>query len=354
MRRLRSMRTWMAALVVLAAAATLATAPAVAAAKKPPYTVAISNGFVGSEWRIQMVESAKKVFDEYKSKGLVKGDLYVNHAGPDVTAQIAQIRNMINRGFDVIIINPNSQTALNPVIEEAADRGIVVIVVDQEVTSPKAVNVVIDQAEWARISARWLAEKLQGKGNIVVINGLAGHPANEDRWRGAREVFGRYPGIKILTMTHANWDQATGQQVMSNLLATYPNIDGVWVQDGMAEGALRAVLASGRKLPLMSGEARVGYMRLWDQLKKEKGFQAIGVVNPPGVAASGLRIAMQILQGRQFKDGVLARGNTLYVPIPGIVTNDNFDELWAKYKDHPDAYALDGWLTEEEARSYFK
>ena len=60
---------------------------------------------------------------------------------PDVTAQIAAIRNMINRGFDVIIINPNSQTALNPVIEEAVEQGIIVIVVDQEVTAPNAINV---------------------------------------------------------------------------------------------------------------------------------------------------------------------------------------------------------------------
>ena len=56
--------------------------PTFAAKKNPPYTVAISNGFVGSEWRIQMVEQAQKVFDEYKKQGLVKGDMYVNHAGP--------------------------------------------------------------------------------------------------------------------------------------------------------------------------------------------------------------------------------------------------------------------------------
>lgn len=328
--------------------------PTFAAKKNPPFTVAISNGFVGSEWRIQMVEQAQKVFDEYKKQGLVKGDMYVNHAGPEVTAQIAQIRNMINRGYDIIIINPNSQTALNPVIEEAVERGIVVIVVDQEVTSPKAINVVIDQAEWARISARWLCEQLKGKANIVAINGLAGHPASEDRWRGASEVFRLYPGIKILTVTNADWDQATGQQVMSNLLATYPDIHGVWSQDGMAEGALRAVLAAGGKLPVMVGEARIGYMRLWKQLKEEKGFSTIGVINPPAVAGSGLRIAVQILQGREFKEGILARGTTLYVPIPGFIVNDNFDELWEQYKDKTDAYVLDGMITEEEARAYFK
>lgn len=344
-------RRWAAIFILAGLAVGLAAGQV--AAKEPPFRVAISNGFVGSEWRTQMVESAQVVFEEYKARGLVTGELYVNHAGPDVTAQIAQLRNMINRGFDLIIVNPNSQTALNPVIEEAVDRGIVVIVVDQEVTSPKAINVVIDQAEWARISARWLAETLGGQGKIVAINGLAGHPANEDRWRGAQEVFAQYPGIELLTMVHGDWDQATGQQRMSDLLATYPVIDGVWAQDGTAEGALRAVLNSGRELPLMTGEARVGYMRLWNGLRAQ-GFQSIGVVNPPGIAASGLRIGMQLLLGREFKDDVLVRGNTLYVPIPGTVTNENFDELWAQYQDFSDAYSLDGWLTEEEALAYFK
>ncbi|HOK32731.1 MAG TPA: ABC transporter substrate-binding protein [Limnochordia bacterium] len=339
--------------VVLTLVALLLVAPAVSA-KNPPYTVALSNGFVGSEWRIQMVEAAQVVFDEYKEKGLVTGELYVNHAGPDVTAQIAAIRNMINRGFDVIIINPNSQTALNPVIEEAVEQGIIVIVVDQEVTAPNAINVVIDQAQWARFSAQWLANQLGGEGNVVVLNGLAGHPASEDRFRGVQDVFGQYPGINVLTVAYADWDQATGQQVMSNLLATYPSIDGVWSQDGSCEGALRAVLAAGGEMPIMVGEARVGFMRQWAELKEKTGFSSIGVANPPGVAASGLRIAMNLLQGKEFKDGILARGNTLYVPIPVIVTNDNFDAIWEQYKDLPDAYSIDGWLSEEEALAFFK
>lgn len=339
---------------VLALVVLMMVVPVASAQKQGPFTVAVSNGFVGSEWRIQMVEAAQVVFDEYKEQGLVTGDLYVNHAGPDVTAQIAAIRNMINRGYDVIIINPNSQTALNPVIEEAVEQGIIVIVVDQEVTAPNAINVVIDQAQWARFSAQWLVNELGGQGNVVVLNGLAGHPASEDRWRGVQDVFSQYPGINVLTVAYAEWDQATGQQVMSNLLATYPSIDGVWSQDGSCEGALRAILAAGGKMPVMSGEARVGYMRQWAELKETSDFASIGVANPPGVAASGLRIAMNLLQGRELKDGVLARGNTLYVPIPVIVRNDNFDEIWADYAHQADAYSIDGWLSEEEALSFFK
>lgn len=322
--------------------------------KEAPYTVALSNGFIGSEWRVQMVEDAKEIFQDYKDKGLVKGDLYVNHAGADVTGQVAQIRNMINKGYDIIIVNPNSQTALNPVFAEAAQRGTLIITVDQEVTSPNVINVVIDQAEWARISARWLVEQLDQEGKIIALNGISGSPANEARWRGANEIFSRYPDIEILTIADGGWDQATGQQVMSNLLATYSEIDGVWTQDGMAEGALRAILASNNELPEMVGEARVGYMRLWNELKEEQDFESIGVVNPPGGSASAMHIAINFLQGKEFKDGILARDNTLYIPIPEIITNENFDENWEQVNDESDSYVLDGWLSEKEALEYFK
>lgn len=338
--------------VISVVVAMLLVGGTVMAKAEPPFTVALSNGFIGSEWRTQMIDDFKQVFEEYKEKGLV--DKYiVQSAGVDTSKQIAQIRNMIMAGVDAIIINPNSQTALNPVIEEAARAGIIVICVDQEVTSPKALNVVIDQSEWARISARWLVEQLNGEGNIVAINGVAGHPANEDRWEGAKEVFDAAPGINILTDTNADWDQATGQRVMSDLIATYPEIDGVWVQDGMAEGALRAMLASGRKLPVMTGEARVGYLRLWKEQKDKRGFSTIGVVNPPGIAGTGLRVAIHLLQGKELKEG-LVKGNTLYVPIPGVITNENFDEWWEEYKDKPDSYTLDGMLTDEEVQEFFK
>lgn len=144
-----------------------------------------------------------------------------------------------------------------------------VIAVDQEVSAPEALNVTIDQKEWAKISMRWLAEALGGKGNIVIINGIAGHPANEARYQGVKEVLAQYPNIKVLNVANADWDQAKGQEVMSRLLASYPQIDGVWSQDGMAEGALRALLAANLpRLPVMAGEARAGYLRLWADAKR--------------------------------------------------------------------------------------
>jgi ribose transport system substrate-binding protein len=327
-------------------------APPAEEAAGGPFTVGVSNGFVGSEWRTQMIQNMQDVNAEFIAEGLTN-ELVIESADTDVQGQIQQIQNLINRGVDAIIINPNDQNALNSVIEEAVDAGIVVVAVDQEVSAEGAVNVVINQKEWAKISAQWLAEQLGGQGDIVLIEGFVGHPANEARMEGVEEVLAEYPDINVVGRDTGMWDQATGQQVMSDFLASLPNIDGVWTQDGMAEGALRAIqTADPDEWPLNSGEARAGYLQLWNQIREERpDFTTIGVVNPPGQGADGLRVAVEILQGREIADGVLRGtfGNTIYVPIPGVVTEENFDEVYAEYADVPASYTLDGIISQEQA-----
>jgi ribose transport system substrate-binding protein len=314
-----------------------------------PFTIGVSNGFVGSEWRTQMIANIEEVFAEYEEQGLVD-ELIVESADVDVNGQIQQIRNLIQAGVDAIIVNPNSQTALNAVFEEAANEGILVISTDQAVPSDAVTNVVIDQQEWARISARWLAEQVGEGGQVVAVNGIAGHPANEDRWEGASEVF-EEAGVEVLQNANADWDQATGQQVMSDLLATFGDLDGVWTQDGMAEGVLRALIAADRLDDVTTvGEARAGFMRLW----QENEIDSIGVVNPPGVAGSALRIAVHMLQGRELDEGQITDGNTVFVPIPGEVTNENLDEEVAEIDGEPDSYVVDGMITDDEAQGFFQ
>ncbi len=196
---------------------------------KGPFLIGVSNGFVDSEWRSQMISDLQSANAQYMKQGLTK-DLVIVSSDVDVQGQAQQIRNLINRGVNAIIVDPNSPSALNPVIKEATDKGIVVISVDQEVTAPSAVNVVINQTDWAKISMQWLAQQLNGKGNIVIINGIAGAPANEARYNGVKQVLSQYPNIKVLNVVNANWDEATGQQKMAAILASQPNIDGIWWQ----------------------------------------------------------------------------------------------------------------------------
>ncbi len=327
------------------------------AAPADAFTIGISNSFVGSEYRTQMIQILEDVNAEYMEQGLTN-ELVIESETTDVAGQIQQIQNLMNKGVDAIIINPGDVEGLNATLEEAVDAGIVVIAIDQEIGAEGVINVAINQKEWAMISAEWFAEELGGEGDVVLIEGFVGHPANVARMEGVEEVFANYPDINVVGRESGMWDEATGQQVMADFLAGLPNIDGYWTQDGMAIGALQAVIASNpAEFPVAVGEGRVQFLNLWKQVLDENpDFRTIAVANPPGVAGSGLRIAVNILLGKEVDAGQFEGpfGNTLYMPIPVVVTNDNFEEVYEEYKDFPESYLLDGILSEAEVQEFFK
>ncbi len=313
-------------------------------------TIGLSNGWVGSEWRTQMIAEAQAAAAAWKAHG-VDVHVIVQSATTDVPGQIGQVRNFINQGVNAIIINPSSPTAFSPVFAEAHSRGILVVATDAEVSSKDAIYVGINQKEWAEKSAEWLAKTLHGQGNVVAINGIAGNAANEMRVAGYREVFAKYPGIKVLNEANANWDEAQGQQVMQNLLATYPNIQGVWVQDGMAAGAWRAIIAANKQNSIAAtGEIRKDFLTLWAADHLNSGAS----VNPPGVMASALNVAVWKLTGKQFKDGVFGGvyGNAIYIPIP-FVDNSNLQAVLKQAAGKPGYWSVTSVVTPEEALKYF-
>jgi ribose transport system substrate-binding protein len=319
------------------------------------YTIGVSNGFISSEWRTQMLKNMEEVAASYAEQGITI-ELVVESANVDVQGQIQQIQNLVNRGVDAIIVNPNDQAALNLALEDAVAQGIVVIAVDQEISAQGVYNVAINQKEWAAESARWLAETLGGEGKIILIEGFVGHPANEARMEGVEEVLAQYPNIEVVGRESGSWDQATAQQVVSDLFASIPDIDAVWTQDGMAQGVWTAVrTANPDPFPIGTGEGHAGFLKLWQEISAEHpDFQSYAVCNPPGQGADGLRIAVELLQGKQVDESKLAGpfGNTLYMPIPCRVSAENFEEMYEMYKDQPNTYVLDGIITQEEAAGF--
>ena len=338
------------------------TAPGVSVLPTTPptgekITIGVSNPFISSEYRTQMIQELIDTNKEYMDKGITN-ELVIESADVDVPGQIQQLQNLMNRNVDAILVNPGDVNALNATLQEAVNKGITVISVDQELSTPGVYNVGIDQKEWAKTSAKWLAEKLGGKGNIVLIEGFPGHPANVARMEGVDEVLKEYPDIKVLGKDTGRWDEATGQQVMSNFLASFPNLDGYWTQDGMAIGAFQAALAANpSKFPVAVLEGRCQALQLWDQrLKEDPNFESIAVANPPGVSPTGLRIAVNILQGKSVDKTKLGGTNDLsfVIPVPVTVTKDNFKEVYeSTCKDKPATYLLDGIMTDEEVQQYF-
>jgi ribose transport system substrate-binding protein len=142
------------------------------------------------------------------------------------------------------------------------------------------------------------------------------------------------------------------------LLASLPNIDGVWTQDGMAFGVLTAInTANPENWPVVTGEARAGYLQLWNEVLQDRpDFSSVGVVNPPGVAADGIRVIVEMLCGGTVDESQLAGpfGNSLYVPIPYAITDEDFNSYYQRFGDRPASYVLDGFITQEQAANFME
>jgi len=325
-----------------------------ATAKK--ITIGVSNGYFGNEWRTQDIEDIKKVFEYYRGLGIVD-ELIIQHAGGDINQQIQQSRNMINEGVDVLMINANSATGCNGVITEAVEEGIPVVSFDQAVTHPDVINVTNNHYVWATELAEWIADTLGGRGKVIVLNGLPGHPAAEERRKAALDVFGKYPDIEVLAAEYGFWDNSKAQQIMTDLLAGYPQVDGVWVGDTMATGVYNAFKFAGRDLPVMLADPMHSFFMKWrEELDAGVDFNAFCIANPPGVGATALGIAVYLAQGYKMKPEVLEgeHNNTFYIPIRVSVTKENLDEVLAGMIGSRDTLLLDDWLDDTEVRALFQ
>ena len=315
--------------------------------------VGLSNGPFTHSWRVQMVESLHNQVEAYVAKGWVS-KLIVQNAGEDVNTQIAQIRNLIQSKVNLILINPNSATALVPVIKEAQAAGITCIIYDQGVDNPPCLNVHMHQAWWMGPIVDWLAKQLNGQGNIVYISGIADQPGNIERDQAAVETLKKYPGIKVLATANGNWDQAAAQQKMTDLLGSFPNIDGVLTQDGMSLGILRAFDAAGRKIPPVTGETQVAFIKEWEKRKTASGFNSFGVENSPGALCTSLGIGVRLLQGKKLKDSSFVKPNEIWTKPALFVDNNNIDQVFAKYKDTLDSFYVNTWYSEDQIDALFQ
>jgi ribose transport system substrate-binding protein len=289
--------------------------------------------------------------------------LLIQHAGNEVDLQIQQIRNLINSDIDLLLINPNSQSALNPVIEEANERGILVIICDQRITSEDALQVIPDIYNWQADVARYVFDRLGKKGDVFYLSGYDGSPANTDRDNAFYDLVKEYPDINVLGKANGNWDPTTSQQVMSDVLASFPKIDGVVTHDGEALGSIRAFEAAGRSLPVINGEATLPFLEYW-LANRDKGFTAFAITNSPGFASNlCLGIGVRLLQGKQLKDDVfnpdpvvdVGTETVFLVPLKSYITDDNVEEVYNTHVSYRGiAYYIDIWYEQDQIDALFK
>ena len=310
----------------------LATGVAFAAGKN----IAFANVWEGNTWGVQSKAEFYAEVDRQKAAGRVANVYYSN---PDFNAdkQVSDLEDLYTKNIDILIIQPVNPPAVSAIIEKFMAKGTIVIpCVSPLATDSYTASLLQDDKEFGAIGAQFLVDKLKGKGNIIVLDGMDGITVAINRWAGAKAVFDKYPGIKILGKTFADWDYAKGKTAAENFLSAFPKIDAVWASGGdMTRGAIEAFVEAGRPLVPMFGEDSNGFLKLWKKYKGKGKFDAIGSSMPTYFFAEGLKLGLDIAEGKKKvgtdipKDQVFHTMKITEPVMQKIVRPDLPDSFWA-------------------------
>ncbi len=287
------------ALVAGAVAMTLSLGVAVStpAAAQEKVKVFVSAGFEGNTW---MDASLNLISAMAKTKDFAdRVELDVQSARANAQTQIQQINAMVQAGADVIVSWAISPTALNRAIRNACKRGVIFITFDAEVTEPCAFHVGINQ-DWAGAGpAEWLAEELNGTGNIVFMGGIPGNMVDLRRNAAAKAVFADFPDIKIVADTPSMWNNATAKQKLTEIVATHgwDGIDGLWTQTGCFVFTQMQVDAGrGDRLKPCAGNGTNGHRVAQlpaGTVEGAFGLRSASMGSPPWAAPLAFKLAMR-------------------------------------------------------------
>lgn len=197
------------------------------------------------EWRDQMNE-------EMRREAFFHSDLDVEyHSTADNSEeQIRDIESFIERKVDLIVVAPNEEEALRPVIERAYDAGIPVVLIDRRANTDKYTAYVGgDNVEVGRQAAKYIIGKMANGGNIVEIEGLASSSASQERKQGFHEMIDKHPEIHIVANGVADWQRKKAHCLMDTLWRQLADtkVDVVFAyNDRMAIGAYESLCAYGQ------------------------------------------------------------------------------------------------------------
>ena len=276
------------------------------------WRIAFSNDYAANSWRQQMLRDWQFVVDKAKGEGLIADAQAFTTNESSAAEQAAQIQNLILEGYNAIVLDASSPTALNGAVEQAAAAGIPVISFDNVVTSPKAYNLVIDFEWYGRNEVEYIAKNLTKTGNILEIRGLPGTFVNDAIHKGIAEGLKNYPGLKVVGEVYGNWDEATAQKAVAGILPSLPKIDAVVDQGGDGYGAVQAFQAAGRPVPMVMMGNRYDELAIWKQLKDSQGFHSWSACSQPASVQMAFWVALEVLNGKKVPHEM--KVNPLVIP----------------------------------------
>jgi ribose transport system substrate-binding protein len=266
-------------------------------AKKAPeqggvkWTIGMSQCNLGEPWRVQMNADVKNAADKIPDIKVVFKD-----AQNDTLKQRSQVEEFVSAGVDLIIISPKEAQPLTPVVAQAYQKGIPVIVLDRRVLGDQYTCFIgADNKKIGKAAGKWIVEKLGGKGKVVELKGLMTSTPGQDRHAGFREGI-EGSGLEIIFEADMKWLEPDARKETESALARFDRIDLVYAHnDPGAHGAYLAAKAAGREKDIMF--VGIDGLPQEGQVYVSQGVMSASFEYPTG-GKEAVENALEILNGR--------------------------------------------------------
>lgn len=262
--------------------------------------VALSNSYVGNSWRAQMINTFDAYCKNLQSWGVID-EYYSTSCGNDSDAQINDISNMISAGYNIIVVDAASPTALVDIAEEAMDRGVIVVGFDSTIDSDVCYNVNVDAYDYGYQQAHWLAEQMGGKGNLINVRGVEGSTVDRDRYKGQTDALSEYPDIETVSEVWGEFDDATTSAVLVDALSALSGteINAILESGGGDNGLVEAM----KKAELDFSKVYVAgdYTNGIYRSMVEDGLLGFTASDPCFLSASAVQIGLRVAAGEEVE-----------------------------------------------------
>ncbi len=258
-------------------------------------SIGVTVGDLGNPFFVQIGKGATIAAKEKLGDDV---DVTVVSSAYDLGRQVQQIDDFIAAGMDLILINAADSKGIFPAVKRAQEAGIKVVAVDVNAEGADA-TVTSNNFQAGADACQYLADKLNGKGDVVIINGPP-VSAVIDRVAGCKDVFSKYKDINILSDNqNAGGSREGGLESMTALLSAFPKIDGVFaINDPSAIGADLAARQAGRNEFIITG---VDGAPDAEEALIEEGtlFKASSAQDPQVMAYRAVEVGIDLVNGKK-------------------------------------------------------
>lgn len=252
-------------------------------------------------------------------------EVFEASAEDDAEGQLDALNTMVGMDFDVIILSPINGTNLIPGIVAANEKDIKVINLGPGVDEAALADagghldakITVNFEEQGQTVAKDIVERLDGEGQVAILEGLAGASQSEGRVKGAEDVFAENEGIELVASQDCNWDTDTAYEATKDIMTANPDVKAIFAcNDNLALAAVQALNEMGIEGVYVYG---VDYTSDAKAAIEDKTMMGSMTYSSAIYTKAAISMAMNLAQGGSYDA-------PLYLPLT-LVTQDNVADM---------------------------